>query len=413
MMNVAKTEGLRPLSGPHRAGAMGAPKPRQGLSPWKPPSASANGWGPGARLLAGVQGTASPGFKTVVVAAGGTAGHVFPAEALVAVLRARGWRSVVLTDRRAAGRGFAGAERHVLKGAGVAGRGLWRGVAAVGAMAAGVIAARRMMVGLRPRVVVGFGGYPSVAPVVAARLMARRPRVLLHEQNAVLGRANRALAVWADRVAVSFAGTRHAPRSAVVVGNPVRAEVRAAPYALPDEGKFEVLVLGGSLGARVMADLVPEALAGQRAKLRVVQQCRPEDLERVAAVYEKAGVAAELAAFFGDVPARLAAAHLVIARAGASSIAELAVCGRPSLLIPLPGAIDDHQRANAAKLAEAGAAVVLDQDGLTVERVGEAVAGLLADPAQLAKMAAAAARFARADAAERLADLVESLGSGS
>ncbi|HTU55703.1 MAG TPA: glycosyltransferase, partial [Acetobacteraceae bacterium] len=230
---------------------------------------------------------------------------------------------------------------------------------------------------------------------------------------AVLGRANRLLAKMADRVAVSFAGTRYAPRGAVVVGNPVRAEVQAAPYAVPDEGKFEVLVLGGSLGARVMADLVPEALVGVAQLVRVTQQCRPEDVERVAEVYARAGVEAELASFFADVPARLARAHLVIARAGASSVAELAVCGRPSLLVPLPGAIDDHQRANAAKLAEAGAAVVLDQEGLTAERVGEAVAGLLADPAQLAKMAAAASRFGRADAAERLADLVEALGGGA
>ena len=415
-------------------GALPPCTPRQGLSPWnpsvlataegglgacafaqapKPPSAVVNGWGPGAQLLAGVQATASPGLKTVVIAAGGTAGHVFPAEALVAALRARGWRPVVLTDKRAAGRGFGGAERHVLAGAGIAGRGVWRGVVAAGAIASGVFAARRMMMRLKPRVIVGFGGYPSVAPVVAARLMGRRPRILLHEQNAVLGRANRALALVADRVAVSFAGTRHAPRGAVVVGNPVRAEVQAAPYALPDEGKFEVLVLGGSLGARVMADLVPDALVGVAQLVRVTQQCRPEDVERVAEVYARAGVEAELASFFPDVPARLACAHLVIARAGASSIAELAVCGRPSLLVPLPGAIDDHQRANAAKLAEAGAAVVLDQDGLTAGRVGEAVAGLLADPAQLVKMAAAASRFGRADAAERLADLVEALGSGA
>lgn len=363
--------------------------------------------------MVGVQGAKPPSLQTIVVAAGGTAGHVFPAEALVAALRSRGWRAVVLTDRRAAGRGFAGAERHIVASAGVAGRGVWRGVAALGAMPAGVFAARRLIVRLRPRVVVGFGGYPSVAPVLAARLVGRRPRILLHEQNAVLGRANRVLALVADRVAVSFAGTRHAPGDAVVIGNPVRADVRAAPYGEPGEGKFEILVLGGSLGARVMADLVPDALAGLAGKIHVVQQCRPEDLERVAAVYARAGIEAELAAFFPDVPERLAAAHLVIARAGASSVAEFAVCGRPAVLVPLPGAIDDHQRANAAKLVEAGAAVVLDQEGLTPERVGEVVGELLADPVRLKEMAAAAARFGRADAAERLADLVEMLGGGA
>ncbi|HUA76920.1 MAG TPA: UDP-N-acetylglucosamine--N-acetylmuramyl-(pentapeptide) pyrophosphoryl-undecaprenol N-acetylglucosamine transferase, partial [Acetobacteraceae bacterium] len=265
---------------------------------------------------------------------------------------------------------------------------------------------------LKPRVVVGFGGYPSVAPVLAARLMRHRPRILLHEQNAVLGRANRVLAKMADRVALSFAVTRHAPRSAVVVGNPVRAEVRPAPYALPGEGPFGILVFGGSLGARVMADLVPEALAGFAQWVKVAQQSRPEDLERVAAVYERAGIEAETASFFADVPERLAAAHLVIARAGASSIAEIAVCGRPSVLIPLPGAIDDHQRANAAALAASGAAIVLDQDGLTAERLRVAIAALLGDPGRLASMAEAASRFARADAGERLADLVESLGGG-
>jgi UDP-N-acetylglucosamine--N-acetylmuramyl-(pentapeptide) pyrophosphoryl-undecaprenol N-acetylglucosamine transferase len=160
---------------------------------------------------------------------------------------------------------------------------------------------------------------------------------------------------------------------------------------------------------------VPEALAGlaERTRLCVVQQCRPEDLERVAGIYAAAGVKAELASFFADVPERLAASHLVIARAGASSIAELAVCGRPAILVPLPGAIDDHQRANAKALAAAGAAVVLDQNGLTAARVGAEVEALLGDPARLAAMAAAAARFGRADAAERLADLVEALGGGA
>ncbi len=356
-----------------------------------------------------------PGLGTIVVAAGGTAGHVFPAEALVEALRRRGWRPVVFTDRRAAERGFAGVERHVLPGAGVAGRGLWRGVAAFGAMAAGVAAARRRMVALRPRVVIGFGGYPSVAPVLAARLMARRPRILLHEQNAVMGRANRVLTPLADQLAVSFTNTAHAPRGAQLTGNPVRADVRPAHYAPPGDGPFSILIFGGSLGARVMAALVPEALAGlaERARLHVVQQCRPEDLERVKELYAKAGIKAELASFFADVPQRLAASHLVIARAGASSIAELAVSGRPAILVPLPGAIDDHQRANARALAAVGAAVVLDQVGLTAARMGMEIASLLADPKRLAAMAAAAARFGRADAAERLADLVEALEGGA
>jgi len=353
----------------------------------------------------------------IVIAAGGTAGHVFPAEALAAVLGGRGWRPVVLTDARAASRDFAGAEKHVIAGAGIAGRGARRAVAAGVALACGTLGARRLLARLRPEVVVGFGGYPAVAPMLAARSLRRRPAILLHEQNAVLGRANRALAPLADLLATSYAETRHAPRAAVLTGNPVRAPAAAAAsaaYAAPGaEGPYSLLVLGGSLGARIFSDLVPAALAGlpARGALRVVQQCRPEDLPRVEAAYRETGIAAELAAFFPDLPARAAAAHLVIARAGASSVAELAVIGRPALLVPLRGAIDDHQAANAAAYEAAGAAVVLHEPGLTAEALGGAIAALLAAPAQLAAMAGAAARFGRSDAAERLADLVEGMAA--
>ncbi|MGH7050057.1 MAG: undecaprenyldiphospho-muramoylpentapeptide beta-N-acetylglucosaminyltransferase [Acetobacteraceae bacterium] len=364
-------------------------------------------------------GRASPGHASkaaalgpVVIAAGGTAGHVFPAAALSQVLGARGIRSVVLTDRRAALHDFGAAERHVIAGSGFAGRGLLRVPAALMATARGTLAAWRLMKDLRPAAVIGFGGYPSLAPVFAARLLRPRPIIVLHEQNAVLGRANRALAPLADRIAVSFAATRHAPAASIVTGNPVRPAVTAlverCGAAPKGKQQTRLLVLGGSLGARALADLVPDALAelSARDRLRVAQQCRAEDLARVEGRYDAAGIAAELAAFFADLPERMAWADLVIARAGASTIAELSAIGRPSILIPLPGAIDDHQRANAAALTAAGGAVMLEQAGLTSERLRAAVAGLLDDPGRLRQMADAARQFGRPQAGEELADLV-------
>lgn len=348
----------------------------------------------------------------VIIAAGGTAGHVFPAAALVAVLSEQGVRSVVLTDRRAAKQNFGTVEMHVIAGGGFAGRGPLRALAAVISTARGTFAAWRLMARLRPAAVVGFGGYPSLAPVLAARLLRSRPAIILHEQNAVLGRANRALAPLADGIAVSYAATRHAPAAAVVTGNPVRSTVTALAgrrYS-PPTGKdpARLLVLGGSLGARVFADLVPMALGGSsiRDRLQVVQQCRPEDLARVQARYDEAGMPAELAAFFPDLPERMAASDLVIARAGASTVAELAAIGRPSILVPLPGAIDDHQRANAACFALDGGAFVLQQTDLTPGRLGAVVAELLGHPERLQQMATAAVRFGRPNAGEELAGLV-------
>ncbi len=238
--------------------------------------------------------------------------------------------------------------------------------------------------------------------------MRNPPPVVLHEQNAVLGRANRALAGRAAALALSFADTRRIPAGTVTVvtGNPVRAAIKnVARIAGPETS---LLVLGGSLGARVFSDAVPAALAALppalRARLRVVQQCRAEDLERVRAAYAASGVAAELSTFFPDVAERLAAADLVIARAGASTVAELAVAGRPSILVPLPGAIDDHQTANAASLAAAGGAWVIAQPDIGT--LGLRLEALLADPAALAQAGQAAASLARPDAAARLADLV-------
>ncbi|MCC6720251.1 MAG: undecaprenyldiphospho-muramoylpentapeptide beta-N-acetylglucosaminyltransferase [Acetobacteraceae bacterium] len=358
-------------------------------------------------------------MRPVVVAAGGTGGHFFPAEALAAELAGRGQRVVLMTDARSGGLAsptFEGRERFVLAGGGIAGRGALGAVRSLAALAAGTVQARAILSRLRPAAIVGFGGYPSVAPVLASRFIRPRPAVVLHEQNGVLGRANRWLARRADVLALSLAGTTRLPEGirTEITGNPVRpaiAALAASPYAGPEE-TIRLLVLGGSLGARVFSDMVPPALAllthEMRARLAVTQQCRAEDIARVRAAYAAAGIHATLSPFFADVAALLRDAHLVVARAGASTVAELAAIGRPAVLVPLPGAIDDHQRANAAALADAGGAWLMPQAELTPEGLVGRLAGLFAEPARLAAAARAAAAAGRPDAAARLADLVQS-----
>jgi UDP-N-acetylglucosamine--N-acetylmuramyl-(pentapeptide) pyrophosphoryl-undecaprenol N-acetylglucosamine transferase len=357
-----------------------------------------------------------------VIAAGGTGGHFFPAEALASELVRRGRRIVLMTDARSqADRSpiFAANERFVLSGAGIAGRGVLRAASAVVALAAGVAQARAILARVDAAAVVAFGGYPSVAPVLGARLLRNRPPVILHEQNAMLGRANRFLARQATLLALSFPETARVPPgvASATVGNPVRPGIVALAdrgYAPPSENsKVRLLVLGGSLGARVFSDIVPAAIAllpdALCSRLSVVQQCRAEDLERVRTVYTAYGIDAELAVFFPDVAERLAAAHLVVARAGASTVAELAVAGRPAILVPLPSAIDDHQSANAGALVAARGASMIAQRDFTPEALAERLAALLAKPDLLAHAAAAARRLARPDAAARLADLALSL----
>jgi UDP-N-acetylglucosamine--N-acetylmuramyl-(pentapeptide) pyrophosphoryl-undecaprenol N-acetylglucosamine transferase len=356
--------------------------------------------------------------QPIVIAAGGTGGHFFPAEALAAELVARGHRIVLMTDARSGGLAsptFAGREQYVIRGAGIAGRGPWRGAKAIGSLAVGVVQARGILARIGAGAVVGFGGYPCVAPVLAAGLLRRRPVVILQEQNAVLGRANRFLARRADVLALGFEDTKRVPAGTrtEVTGNPVRPAIAALAQTsyVAATDRIRLLVLGGSLGARVLSDTVPAALRSLpdalRARLSVVQQTRPEDLDRVKAAYAADAIPAELSPFFPDVAARLVAAHLVIARAGASTVAELAVAGRPSILVPLPGAIDDHQSANARALAEAGGAWVVPQLQFTPAFLAERLGDLLADPAVLAQAAVRARGQARADAAVRLADLVE------
>ena len=356
-----------------------------------------------------------PAAQPIVIAAGGTGGHFFPAEALAWALIARGHRVVLMTDARSGALRsavFAGREQYVLPGSGIAGRGVLRGVKAAFGLAAGTLRARRILGRLQPAAVVGFGGYPSLPPLTAARSLKRMPFIVLHEQNAVIGRANLFLSAFADVLALGMPETARVPAKirTEIIGNPVRPAIAALhglPYT-PPGARIKLLILGGSLGARVFSDIVPAAIANLpqdlRTRLDVTQQCRAEDMDRVRVQYETAGVDADLAPFFQDVAAKLGSAHLVIARAGASTVAELAVAGRPAILVPLPGAIDDHQTANAKSL---GGAIVFPQSEFTVQRLTTTLRGLLTDSDWLQSAAHAASGSAYADAAASLADLVE------
>ncbi|HSU05484.1 MAG TPA: undecaprenyldiphospho-muramoylpentapeptide beta-N-acetylglucosaminyltransferase [Acetobacteraceae bacterium] len=356
----------------------------------------------------------------IVIAAGGTGGHLFPAEALAGELLRRGRRIALLTDARSGATAspvFSGQDRFVLRGAGMAGRGALRAGGAAVALSAGVTQARSLLGRLRPTAVVAFGGYPAVGPVLGARLLRSRPSIVLHEQNAVLGRANRFLARYADLLALSFAQTQRVPAGCrtETTGNPVRTpilDLAGSDYALPEQ-RICLLVLGGSLGARVFSEVVPAAIASLPdavlGRLHIVQQCRPEDLDRVRATYAALAIPAELSSFFPDVADRLAAAHVVIARAGASTVAELAIAGRPAVLVPLPGAIDDHQTANAAALTAAGGAVLIAQPDFTPAVLCARLAAWLSEPDRLAQAAAATRSLARPDASVRLADAVEAV----
>lgn len=350
----------------------------------------------------------------VIIAAGGTGGHMFPAVALGKELLARGQAVSLLTDDRGA-RYVPRELPMTLVSSGSPSGSLAVRARGLAQLARGLIQSVRLVRRVRPVAAAAFGGYACVPPALAAA-WARIP-LLVHEQNAVIGRANRLVARYARKVALSFGDTEALPPAArgacVVAGNPVRPGFAAtvAAYVPPGAGRpVRLLVLGGSQGARVFSDLLPAALATLPSELRgrveVVQQCRPEDLERVREAYAAGGIAAELAPFFEDVAGRMEAAHLVVARAGASTVAELLLLGRPSLLVPYPHAVDDHQRANADRLAAAGAAIAVVQGELNAERLGQLLGDTLGDPVRLRAMAAAARGLAAPDAARALADLV-------
>ncbi len=359
----------------------------------------------------------------VLIAAGGTGGHMFPAEALARELLQRGHRVALVTDRR--GKDFADRLPEVaverVSAGGVAGTSLVRRAHSFARLAMGLIQARRVVARLNPELAVGFGGYASV-PTIGAESQAGVP-ILLHEQNAVLGRSNAMLAPRAARIATSFpevAGLKSGERAkAVLTGNPVRTAVAAVgPYApLLPAGPIRILVFGGSQGARVFASTIPESIGllpdGLRQRLVISQQARLDDVLAVREAYARLGLSAEVSAFFEDVPQRMAAAHLVICRSGASSVAELTAAGRPAILVPFALATDDHQTANARFLSEAGGAWLIPERAFTPENLAERLISLIAQPQALARAALCAREVARTDAARRLADLAESVIRGN
>ncbi len=356
--------------------------------------------------------------KLAVVAAGGTGGHLFPAEALARELGGRGWRIVLATDQRGAAyaEDFPAEERLALDAATFR-MGDPIGMARGGfKIMQGLLKAQAAFRRLRPNVVVGFGGYPSL-PALLAAPTTRTPTVI-HEQNAVLGRVNRWIAPRTTAIACAFPtlikASDKVKAKVEVVGNPIRPDIRALadkPYPDPGAGNVRLLVTGGSQGARLLSEAVPAAIAmlpeDTRYRLHVTQQTRPEAMEDARRVYANALVEAQLSPFFRDMAGRLAASHLVIGRAGASTVCELAVVGLPSVLVPLGIAMDDHQTYNAKLLVDAGAAEAIPEKEFTPDRLAETLMRFLADPAELARRSAAARAVARPDAAERLADLVE------
>ena len=354
----------------------------------------------------------------VLVAAGGTGGHLFPAEALTVALRRRGVAVELATDRRAVrmGTAFPADQVHVLPSETVRGSNVLAYAKTALFVGMGTAKAWLLLGRLKPKIVVGFGGYPTVPPLLAASL--RHIPTLIHDANAVMGRANRLLARRATAIATAFDGILGSDSDleakTTVTGNPVRPAVVSAavtPYDVPDIGDpLRILVFGGSQGARVLSEVVPAAIEKLdpmvRRRFIIVQQARDEDRETVAEAYRRIGARAEVSVFFPDLPMRMAAAHLVISRSGAGTVAELAAVGRPAILVPLPHALDQDQLANAKLLQKAGGAILLTQDMFTPDRLAAELISLAAAPMRLATMAVAANSVGRIDAAERLANVV-------
>lgn len=358
---------------------------------------------------------------SIMLAAGGTGGHLFPAFALAEELRRRGFDVDLVTDERGDryGTGFPARTVYQIPSATLSGRSPVAVATTAMTLARGVRRAYALLGRVKPGAVIGFGGYPTFPPLIAAGL--RRIPSVVHEQNAVLGRANRMLAKRVSVIATSFPAVRNIESALAnkvrFTGNPVRDQVVALAGRVYEKpmpgGRFELVVFGGSQGARYFSDTVPAALAGlpqsDRARLSVVQQAREEDLERVRRGYAEAGIDAEIAPFFKDLPERMASAHLVIARAGASSTAELTVLGRPSLLVPLPHALDNDQLYNATRLAESGGGWCIEQKNLDADRMRVEIGTLMASPDRLEAAAIAAKKQGRGDAVQRLADVVVEL----
>lgn len=358
----------------------------------------------------------------LLIAAGGTGGHMFPAQALAEAMVRKGWRVRLSTDAR--GARYAGGFPHVVEVRKVPSATFARGGAAAKLavpfrIAGGVIRAVFSMLAERPRVVVGFGGYPTI-PALSAAWLLRVPR-MIHEQNGVLGRVNQ---IFARRVDAIACGTWPTELPQGVegshTGNPVRAAVlqrAGAAYIPPGDYPMSLVVIGGSQGARILSDVVPAAVAALpealRANIRVAHQAREEDLERVSDAYEAAGIRAEVAPFFQDIPRRFSEAQLIISRSGASSVADIAIVGRPSILIPFAAATADHQTANARGLVDAQAAILIPESALDASSLAGQIATILTQPKAAEMMARGAQSYARPDACARLVEMVEGLALGA
>ena len=358
------------------------------------------------------------GKGTFVLAAGGTGGHLFPAQALAEELTRRGHVIHLMTDERVRdyGKNFPAAETHIVPSATLSLSKPWLVPGRALRLYGGYRAARAILKRVRPRAVIGFGGYPSFPPILAAARLGIPSCV--HDQNAVMGRANRVLAKWADAVASSFPDLQGLPPGAekklTITGNPVRdiaLQQKAAPY--PPFDRFNLLVFGGSQGAQFFGEFMPKVFAamapGERSKFLLTQQVRAENMEAVSRAYAEMGLACELNPFFMDMPRRIAQSHLVVCRSGASTIAELGVIGRPAVMVPLPHALDNDQLRNAESFAAAGAGWVRPQAGLEPESFAQFLTSLRSQQGQLQQAAAAALGHGKPDAAQRLADLAEKL----
>jgi UDP-N-acetylglucosamine--N-acetylmuramyl-(pentapeptide) pyrophosphoryl-undecaprenol N-acetylglucosamine transferase len=359
----------------------------------------------------------------ILLAAGGTGGHLFPAAALAQELRRRGIDVELATDLRAEkyGGDFPASAIHRIPSATLTSRSPLAVVKTFSRLGLGFGGALALLRRIKPRAVVGFGGYPTLPPIIAASLLGIPTAI--HEQNAVMGRANRLLARFASKIAVSFTSTKSIPAGAEskvrLTGTPVRDAVlayRDAPYTAPtSSSRLLLLVFGGSQGARFFSEVMPQALQllpqAMRTRLTVVQQAREEDLAELQEAYRAGEIAAHLAPFFRDLPERIADSHLVIARAGASTVAELMAIGRPCLLVPLPHSLDNDQLENATRLQEGGGGWCMRQSDLTPERLAQELARLLASPELLAGAALKAKAMAEIDAVTKLADLAEGLGA--
>lgn len=362
------------------------------------------------------------GKGIILLCAGGTGGHLFPAEALAHELNTRGYSVHLVTDSRA--ERFAGAfpaeEVHVVPSATIGSKNPLKVAGALWTLWSGIRAARRLMTRLRPKAVVGFGGYPTVPPLLAATGMGVPS--MIHEQNAVMGRANKALAGRVKAIAGGFLpeGSGQYAAKTVTTGNPVRPAVIAAsasayrPSAASDQ--FNLVVFGGSQGAQFFSQALPPALARLApellSRLKLTQQARPEDRGAVDAEYARLGIGAEVSPFFTDMAARIADAHLVISRSGASTVSELSVIGRPSILVPYPHALDHDQAANAAALAAGGGAQVIAQGDLDTDSLSALIASAMNEPERLAEMASNARKTGKPASASLLADMVEAIASG-